>query len=174
MAGVWKALVLVVGLAAVACVAHRRQSYEEIVNQAVQFFNQGRGRKPLFRLLETIPPPPCFNITSKIPLSFRIKETECLSTQQRRLQNCAFREGGEERNCTGNFFRARNLRVLTLDCSRDTQRMLEAFLERRERRSVESSQDSPPEADLKKLPPAARDIYEKAKYDIIANILKNF
>ena len=42
MAGAWKALVLVAGLAAVACVAQRGLSYEEIVTQALKFFNQGR------------------------------------------------------------------------------------------------------------------------------------
>ena len=39
MTGAWKALVLLAGLAAVACVAQRGLSYEEIVTQALKFFN---------------------------------------------------------------------------------------------------------------------------------------
>lgn len=48
---------LVVGLAAMACVAQRRQSYEELVTQALRFFNYGRQGQPLFGLLEVLPPP---------------------------------------------------------------------------------------------------------------------
>nr|XP_058144089.1 keratinocyte proline-rich protein-like [Dasypus novemcinctus] len=93
MAGAWRALLLVVGLAAVACVAHRRPSYERIVDQAVRFFNQGRRGGPLFRLLEATPPPRGNTTSRTIPLNFRIKETVCLSSQQRPPQECPFREG---------------------------------------------------------------------------------
>lgn len=58
MAGAWRALVLVAGLAAMACVAQRSLSYEEIVIQALRFFNQGRQEQRLFGLLEAIPPLP--------------------------------------------------------------------------------------------------------------------
>ena len=58
MAGAWKALVLVAGLAAVACVAQRGLSYVEIVTQALKFFNQGRRGQRIFGLLESTPPPP--------------------------------------------------------------------------------------------------------------------
>lgn len=58
MAGTWKALVLVTGLVAVACVAQRSLSYEEIVTQALKFFNQGRRGQRIFGLLESTPPPP--------------------------------------------------------------------------------------------------------------------
>ena len=49
---------LVAGLAAAACVAQRSLSYEEIVTQALRFFNQERKGQRLFGLLEAIPPPP--------------------------------------------------------------------------------------------------------------------
>lgn len=58
MAGTWKALVLVAGLAAVACLAQRSLSYDEIVTQALKFFNQGRRGQRIFGLLESTPPPP--------------------------------------------------------------------------------------------------------------------
>lgn len=44
----------------------------------------------------------------------------------------------------------------------------------RVRRSAASSDVAPPETDISKLPPAARDLYERTKYDIINNILRNF
>ncbi|XP_006868899.1 PREDICTED: 15 kDa protein B-like [Chrysochloris asiatica] len=167
MAGVWRALMLMVALTIMSCEAYRRLSYESVVTQALQFFNQGRIGEPVFRLLEAIPPPRSVTI----PLNFRIKETVCLSTQQRPQQECAFREGGEERNCTGNFLMVRHFRILAVDCSRDRGRQQEGL---RNRRSAESSQDTPPEAKSTKLPPVVRNLYERAKYDIIANILRNF
>ncbi|EPY89390.1 neutrophilic granule protein-like precursor [Camelus ferus] len=88
MAGAWRALVLVVGLAAMACVAQRSLSYEEIVNHALRFFNYGRRGQRLFGLLEAIPP----------PLTL------------------------EERNCTGNYFRLRHVRLLSVDCPQDSER----------------------------------------------------
>ncbi|KAF5921680.1 hypothetical protein HPG69_012850 [Diceros bicornis minor] len=139
MAGVWKALVLMVGLAAVACVAQRSLSYEEIVTLTLQFFNQGRQGQPLFGLLEAIPPPTS-NFTTVIPLNFRIKERVCLSDGRRQPQDCAFREGGAPRV----------------------------------RRSAVSSEAATEEIDSSKLLPVVRDMYEKAKYDIISNILSNF
>ncbi|KAM7063325.1 neutrophilic granule protein-like isoform 2-T2 [Molossus nigricans] len=132
MAGAWRALVLVVGLAAVACVAQRRQSYyEKLVTQALQFFNYGRQGQPLFGLLEALPPP-----------------------------------SSEERNCTGFFLRLRRFRVLTVDCP-GRQEVL------REKRST-SPEAATSEIDSSKLPPVVRDMYEKAKFDIISNILRNF
>ncbi|XP_058405653.1 15 kDa protein B-like [Diceros bicornis minor] len=121
MAGVWKALVLMVGLAAVACVAQRSLSYEEIVTLTLQFFNQGRQGQPLFGLLEAIPPPTS-NFTTVIPLNFRIKERVCLSDGRRQPQDCAFREGGEERTCTGSFLMRRRIRIVTVNCVPDRER----------------------------------------------------
>uniref|UniRef100_A0A8C4LJK4 Uncharacterized protein n=1 Tax=Equus asinus asinus TaxID=83772 RepID=A0A8C4LJK4_EQUAS len=167
MARVWKVLVLVVGLAAVACLAQSRLSYEEIVNLALRFFNQGRRGQPIFGLLEAIPPPSS-NFTSKIPLNFRIKETVCVLDRLRRPQDCAFREDGEERTCIGSFFMLRRFRVLTVDCVPDRKQ------EQEQERSAQSPEAATEEIDSSKLPPAVRDAYEKAKYDIISNILANF
>ncbi|XP_016058242.1 PREDICTED: 15 kDa protein B-like [Miniopterus natalensis] len=172
MAGAWRALVLVVGLAAVACVAQRRRSYEEIVTQALQFFNYGRQGQPLFGLLEAIPVPRSNSTTrTRTLLRFRIKETVCLSGQRRQPQECAFRDGGEERNCTGALFTLLRTRILTVDCSQDPERQQEVL---REKRSAESPEAPASDTDISKLPPVARDMYEKAKYDIINNILRNF
>ncbi|XP_062971378.1 15 kDa protein B-like [Cynocephalus volans] len=170
MAGAWRALTLVVGLAVVACVAQHHPSYEEIVTQALKFYNEGKRGEPLFRLLEAIPPPST-NSTTRIPLNFKIKETVCISTQQRQHQECAFREGGEERICTGEFVTRRRWRFLALGCDRNGGREPEAP---RVRRSAGSSEAAPPKAESTKLPPVVRDLYEKAKFDIIANILRNF
>lgn len=178
MTGTWKALVLVVGLAVVSCVARRRLSYNDIVTKALKIYNDGQRGKPLFRLLEVIPSG--LNSTTRIPLNFRIKETVCISTPGRQPQGCAFQESGEERTCTGEFsFRWPQLLLfLTLSCDRDCGNQLQV---NRERRSVGSPEDDLPEAESDlpeaegdKLPAVVRDMYEKAKYDIIANILSNF
>ena len=44
----------------------------------------------------------------------------------------------------------------------------------RVRRSAQSPEAATEEIDSSQLPPAVRDAYEKAKYDIISNILANF
>lgn len=44
----------------------------------------------------------------------------------------------------------------------------------REKRSTEPAEAASEGPDTSKLPPAVRDMYERAKYDIIANILRNF
>uniref|UniRef100_A0A8C5L2G8 Neutrophilic granule protein n=1 Tax=Jaculus jaculus TaxID=51337 RepID=A0A8C5L2G8_JACJA len=159
MAELWKAFVLVLGLAVVSCEANRRLRYEDIVAQALKFYNDGQRGKPLFRLLEATPP--STNSTTRIPLDLRIKETVCISTQERQPQECDFREGGEERTCTGEFFRRRSLRILTLTCDRICAAESQVVTGKHLFCSTQ-------------LPPAIRNIYENAKYDIINNILRNF
>ncbi|XP_037684893.1 15 kDa protein B-like isoform X1 [Choloepus didactylus] len=120
MAGAWRAL-LVVGLAVMARVVHCQLSYETIAALAEQYFNQERRGQTLFRLLEAIPPPH-WNSNSTIPLKFRIKETVCLWSQLSQLQECAFREGGEKKNCTGSFSRLPHFRLELLGCVTDPPR----------------------------------------------------
>ena len=45
---------------------------------------------------------------------------------------------------------------------------------RRVRRSAASSGEDPPVLDSSSLPPVAREMYERAKYDSLSNILRNF
>nr|XP_044992945.1 cathelicidin antimicrobial peptide [Jaculus jaculus] len=170
MAELWKAFVLVLGLAVVSCEANRRLRYEDIVAQALKFYNDGQRGKPLFRLLEATPP--STNSTTRILLDLRIKETVCISTQERQPQECDFREGGEERTCTGEFFRRRSLRILTLTCDRICAAESQVSLMSPLADSPEA--DAPLKAESTQLPPAIRNIYENAKYDIINNILRNF
>ncbi|XP_020018176.1 15 kDa protein A [Castor canadensis] len=170
MARTWKALILVVGLAVVSCLARRHPSYDDIVAKALKFYNEVQQGRPLFRLLESTPPPR--NSTSRIPLNFRIKETVCVSAPERQPRECAFREDGEERTCIGELSRRRLWHFLTFTCDRDCQRDGRDSQVPRVRRSAEF-----PEAEKvedPQVPPAARDLYEKAKYDIINNILSNF
>lgn len=166
VAGAWRALVLVLGVAVVACVAHHRLTYEQIIAQALKSYNEGRQGEPLFRLLEATPPPR-LNSTIRIPLNFRIKETVCISGQQREPRECNFEEDGEERKCTGSFTRVLHIRALTLTCDRDCRRAADSL-------QLPSGVRSSPEAKSTTLPPAVRNLYEKAKYEIIANILRNF
>ncbi|KAM5315116.1 15 kDa protein B-like [Glossophaga mutica] len=146
MAGAWRALLLMVGVAVMASVA-RRQSSEAIVNEAVRVFNHGRPGEPLFRLLEVNPLPERNSTSRRTQLSFRVKETVCISGEQRqRLQECAFREGGEERDCNAVFVRLRlfRTRILTVDCPPATRREPEDI---RKRRSAGSPGAATPDFD---------------------------
>lgn len=155
-------LVLVVGLAALSCVAQSRASYEEIVTQAVQIFNQGQHRQPLFRLVQTFPAPD-LNITGHSLFNFQIKETVCQANQQRQPQNCAFRDNGEERLCSGAFVtHGQETRALLVRCR--SERFQPGGP--RVRRSAEEPTSSAYEK--------AKEMYERAKYEIIGNILRNF
>ncbi|KFO33233.1 15 kDa protein A [Fukomys damarensis] len=206
MVGAWKVLVLVLCLAGVSC-AHRRRlrlRYDDVVAKALKVYNEGQQGRPLFRLVEAIPPPR-LNSTTRLPLNFRIRETVCISTpeRQRQPQNCAFRDRGEERVCTGQFSRLRRLVSLTVSCDRDCGDRMEdprarppaepaepteageateagevaevakftAPAEAAE--ASEGDEDTEPKAEAE-VPPAAGYLYEKAKYDIISNILSNF
>lgn len=169
MARLWKAFVLVVALAVVACEAIRPSRYENIVKQAIEAYNNGHPGKPLFRLVDHTMPA-FLASTSSISLEFRIKETECVSFLESQPQNCSFLEDGEERNCTGQFLRRWWSTSLTLICDRDCSR--EAAL-------VYSypdypAEDVPVDGQLKDLLSEIRNIYENAKFDIIDNILRNF
>ncbi|XP_055457499.1 neutrophilic granule protein-like [Psammomys obesus] len=165
MAGQWKVLVLVVALAMLACEARRLLRYEDIVDLALKAYNKGQLGKPLFRLLNATPPS-SQNPTASIPLEFRIKETVCTSTPERQPKNCDFLEDGEERNCTGEFFRKLKSTSLTLSCDRSCSR---EGVQMGSVAAYVSQEDK-----LKDLPPKIRDIYDNAKYDIINNILRNF
>ncbi|XP_070247237.1 15 kDa protein B-like [Myotis yumanensis] len=174
MAGAWRALVLVAGLAAMACEAqHRRVPQERVVAQALQFFNSERQGQPLFGLLEVLPTPRS-NSTFRTLVRFRIKETVCLSgrQQQPEPQQCAFRDGGEERICKSAFRRRGRQGILLVDCSPGPERQQED--------SQEQPSAPPPEEeaasdiDRSKLPPVVRDLYDNARNDIINNILRNF
>lgn len=58
---------LVIGLAAMACVAQRRLSYQETVSEALRIFNRWRRGQPLFGLLEAIPPPSSVSVHRSRP-----------------------------------------------------------------------------------------------------------
>ncbi|KAL1781800.1 neutrophilic granule protein [Sigmodon hispidus] len=93
MARLWTASVLVVALAVVACEDQDPLIYKDIVEQAVEAYNNGRPGKPLFRLIDFTAPSDQ-NPTSNIPLKFMVVETNCISTLERQPKNCNFLENG--------------------------------------------------------------------------------
>uniref|UniRef100_A0A8C6BHJ2 Uncharacterized protein n=1 Tax=Monodon monoceros TaxID=40151 RepID=A0A8C6BHJ2_MONMO len=187
MAGAWRALVLVARLAAMACVAQCSLSYEEIVTQALWFFNQGRQGQRLFGLWKP----------SHHRLAW-IKETNVGHRAP------VLTDPQEERNCTGIFFMLQHIlpslnrplgsewkgltgdhlqphhqhhcRCLTLipTWREGPQAGQERGPVRQVRRSAGSPGADTPGTESSQLPPAVRDLYEKAKHDIITNILRNF
>ncbi|XP_004640841.1 cathelicidin antimicrobial peptide [Octodon degus] len=196
MVGAWKVLILLVLLAGVSCVRRRQPQlqlrYKDIVTQALKVFNNGQQGRPLFRLLEASPSSR-LNSTRRVPLNFRIRETVCTSTPetQRQPENCAFREGGEERVCIGQFSKVRLRQSLTVSCDQDCESLNQGS--RLEPESAEATEPEPAEvaepepaevaepepAEVAETPEATvpsviRNLYEKTKYDAITNILSNF
>ncbi|XP_066207752.1 15 kDa protein B-like [Saccopteryx leptura] len=166
MAGAWRVLVLVAGLAAMASVAQSQQSHRQIAVQVLETINDGQSQgQPLFRLVEVMPLPSPDPNTKR--LQFRIKETVCLAGQRRRqTRPCAFRRGGEERTCTTSFSTSDSAGAQGLSCisNKVAQR----------NNSATSAVAAASEVDLSQLPPNVREMYEKAKNDIISGILRNF
>ncbi|CAH6777636.1 Ngp [Phodopus roborovskii] len=166
MSRVWKAFVLVVALAVVACEAHSPPRYEDIVDQAIKAYNTGRPGKPLFRLVDATKPSGQLS-TSSVSLEFRVKETECISSAGRQPRDCNFLEDGEERNCTGHFLIRGHSTSLTLSCDRDCRRQGEIY-----DYTDYTMEDIPKKNQLKHLPIDVCNICQNAKFDIINNIRK--
>ncbi|EPQ08403.1 15 kDa protein A [Myotis brandtii] len=159
-----------------ACEAqYRLGTQERIALQALHFFNAGRQGQPEFGLVEVLPTARS-NSTLRTLVRFRIKETVCLSgRQQQPPQQCAFRDGGEERNCTSAFRRRSflsRLSILLVDCSPGPERQQEDS--REQPTAPPPEEEAASDIDRSKLPPVVRGLYDNARNDIINNILRNF
>ncbi|XP_038611378.1 neutrophilic granule protein-like [Tachyglossus aculeatus] len=161
MAGTGR-LLLLLGLAAVATAAppEAEKKYQQAVSLALDAYNKGLTSNFAFRLLNPSPLKPDF---PRGHLKFQIKETVCPVPGNCLQKECAFKEDGLERDCSGIFFAPAESRIMVISC-----RPIIAGVPRPKRSS--GSQ----EPDWSKVPSQYRDLYENAKYDIIANILRNF
>uniref|UniRef100_A0A6I8PBW4 Uncharacterized protein n=2 Tax=Ornithorhynchus anatinus TaxID=9258 RepID=A0A6I8PBW4_ORNAN len=153
-------LLLLLGLAAVATAGppEAEKKYREAVSLALDAYNRGLTGSSAFRLLEPS------QLKPDLPrghLKFKIKETVCPVAEKCQQRECDFKEDGLERDCSGIFLAPSDTRIMVLSCRPAGGRRL--------RRSSGSE-----EPDWSKVPSKYREMYENAKYDIIANILRNF
>nr|XP_032632544.1 cathelicidin-related peptide Oh-Cath-like [Chelonoidis abingdonii] len=79
-------------------------SHEAAVLAAVQIYNQEPGTTLAYRLLEAEPQPD-WDASSKAiqPLKFSVKETVCLASEKRNVNQCEFKPDGLVKDCSGFF-----------------------------------------------------------------------
>ncbi|XP_054450801.1 cathelicidin-6-like [Pteronotus mesoamericanus] len=98
----WSMMLLLLGLATPPATA-QALSYNEAVLRAVEAFNQRSSEASLYRLLQLDSQPPSADEdpNSPKPVSFTVKETVCPRRTQLPPEQCAFRENGLVKQCTG-------------------------------------------------------------------------
>ncbi|XP_072493853.1 neutrophilic granule protein-like [Notamacropus eugenii] len=163
MESTWKVLLLL-GLATAVIAAPRRSlTFKGASVLAAKRFNQNLNEGAKYRVLESSLSTP--NSPLVLPLTFRIKETECPTSERRDPETCAFKENGLEKECTAQFTRLSPFGLRSVECEDvgSTRSPTVRF-----ERTVLS------EDELKSLPPNIRQIYDQARYDIINGILRNF
>ncbi|XP_063003655.1 uncharacterized protein LOC134413402 [Elgaria multicarinata webbii] len=77
-------------------------SYEEAVSSAIDFYNHEPEVAFAFHLLEARPQPEWDSLSNGVQeLAFTMKETTCPTSEQRNLDECAFKEDGLVMECSG-------------------------------------------------------------------------
>ncbi|CAM5113375.1 unnamed protein product [Natator depressus] len=99
-------VLLIVGMvtAAPAPSSSPLPSHKDAVLAAVQLYNQEPGTTLAYRLLEAEPQPD-WDMSSKTiqTLRFIVKETVCLVSEKRDINQCEFKEDGLVKDCSGFF-----------------------------------------------------------------------
>ncbi|XP_026507927.1 cathelicidin-3-like [Terrapene carolina triunguis] len=120
MASCWAVLLLLV-TAATAVPVKTPEPYEKAIARAIDFYNQGPTVKYAFRLLTATPPPEVAQgtqgtISNTLQLNFTIMETTCQVSDQVRVEQCAFKENGLVRDCSGHFSTQEACPVFAITC----------------------------------------------------------
>ncbi|XP_039382276.1 cathelicidin-3-like [Mauremys reevesii] len=117
MASCWAVLLLLVTVAA-ALPVKTPQPYEKAIAQAIDFYNQGPTVKYAFRLLTSTPPPEVAQgtVLNILQLNFTIMETTCLASDKAAVEQCAFRENGLVRDCSGHVSTQETCPVVAITC----------------------------------------------------------
>ncbi|XP_056661180.1 neutrophilic granule protein-like isoform X2 [Monodelphis domestica] len=164
MENTWRVLLLL-GLATVVSAAPRRVfTYKEAAVLASRNFNRGSNEGRKYRVVEASLSTP--DSPLELPLTFRIKETECPSTERQDPETCAFRENGAEKQCTANFTKLSRFGLRSLNC---VDIVNDNNQPTRFKRA--SSNEF---IDTSSLPPRIKQIVDQARYDLISRILSNF
>ncbi|XP_030410038.1 cathelicidin-3-like [Gopherus evgoodei] len=117
MASCWAVLLLLVTVAA-AVPVKTPQPYEKAIARAIAFYNQGPTVKYAFRLLTATPPPEVAQgtISNTLQLNFTIMETTCPASDKTPVEQCAFKENGLVRDCSGHFSTQETCPVFAITC----------------------------------------------------------
>ncbi|XP_043831820.1 neutrophilic granule protein-like isoform X1 [Dromiciops gliroides] len=165
MGNPWRVLLLLLGLAiAVRAIPRRRLTFKNAAVLATRKFNLNLREGARYRVLESSLSTP--NSPLVLPLAFRIKETECPSSERQNPETCAFRENGLEKECTAKFTRLSRFGLASVECE---------DVANNNNQTVDFKASSlSDDIDTKSLPPRIRQMYDQTKFDIITNILRNF
>ncbi|XP_028934191.1 lutzicidin-like [Ornithorhynchus anatinus] len=112
--GIWRVLLLV--SVAAALTPALGLSHGEAVNLALDSYNRGPDIKRVFRVFGSVPPPEAAPSPTAIPLNFTVKETVCFKKEKLDLEQCAFRDNGLVRDCTGFVSTAQRPPTVTISC----------------------------------------------------------
>ncbi|XP_077665665.1 LOW QUALITY PROTEIN: cathelicidin-2-like [Eretmochelys imbricata] len=134
MASCWADLLLLLTVAT-AVPVQPPQPYEKAIARAIDFYNQGPTVKtpsaslqPPLRLkcsnlLRATGPTPLINLSSAqgtisntLQLNFTIMETTCSASDKAPVEQCAFKENGLVRDCSGHFSTQEACPVLAITC----------------------------------------------------------
>nr|XP_006114484.1 cathelicidin-2-like [Pelodiscus sinensis] len=134
MASYWACLLLLVAVASAVPLQTPQQSpqqtpqktsletpqpHEQAITQAIDFYNQGPTVTYAFRLLFAAPPPQVAQDQAANPLqqlNFTIMETTCLASAYPVVEQCAFKENGLVRDCSGHFSNQEACPVVAITC----------------------------------------------------------
>ncbi|XP_036595502.1 neutrophilic granule protein-like [Trichosurus vulpecula] len=166
MESTWRVLLLLGLATAVIAVPRRGLTFRSASVLAARRFNQNLNEGAKYRVLESSLSTPDSPLT--LPLTFRIKETECPSSEQQDPETCAFKENGLEKQCTAKFTRLTRTGLGSVECEDVGNGSDNAPTVRSKRSS------SLEEIDIDSLPPKVKEIYYRGIDDAIGGILRNF
>ncbi|XP_027697984.1 neutrophilic granule protein-like [Vombatus ursinus] len=163
MVSTWRVLLLLGLATAVTALPRRRLTYKDASVLAARRFNKNLNEGAKYRVLVSSLPTP--DSLLELPLTFRIKETECPSSGQQNPETCAFKENGLEKNCTAKFTRLTPLGLSSVECQDVGNNNNLVHVKRSSSNGI---------IDTRSLPPKIRQIYDQARYNTILGILRNF
>lgn len=73
------------------------------VEDAVDFFNKGSDQDHIFKLVEADPQYDLGESANPLQLQFMLKETECLKSENKTIEECNFQEHGAIKVCSAVF-----------------------------------------------------------------------
>ncbi|XP_074139204.1 neutrophilic granule protein-like [Sminthopsis crassicaudata] len=164
MGSTWKVLLLLGLATAVIARPRKTLTFKDASVLAARKFNQNLNEGAKYRVVESSISTPDSALV--LQLRFRIKETECSSSERQDAETCAFRDNGLEKECTANFTSLSRFGLHSVECNDIGNNNNQTV---RSKRSISDGV-----IDTSSLPPRIRDMYERAKYDIISRILSNF
>ncbi|KAL8164662.1 UNVERIFIED_CONTAM: hypothetical protein K2H54_001365 [Gekko kuhli] len=128
------ALMLLVGVVRAGPTSPPSLTYEQVVASAVATYNQELGAENAFRLLEAEPQPDWDPSAQTVQsLKFTIRETGCRADENPDVSQCAEKEDGIDRDCSGFYSADQNQPMIIVQCE-DMDQQLDRITRSRWRR----------------------------------------